>query len=213
MTVTTTHGKRYIATVSHGERRILQGPDSDVSLHIPPRSPGVFLKTVHTNLSSFREDIPDEECMITPMVEIHHLDTDNKTQTRHQNFTIKLPHCIQDREKWNLIKVRKWNKNKVGSTICQELKQRDILGYDEDNFVVDYDVITISTRHFCRLAGTICDKESCRRHLHVLIMGNLENLPDRNLSMVKLKSFLCSRLLYLRDFRQVNKIFQVSIKC
>ena len=197
MTVTTSHGKCYIATVSHGEPRVLRGPHSDVSLHIPTGYPGVFLKAVHTNLSTFRGDIPDEECMITPMVEIHHLNAYHKSQTSHQNFIIKLPHCIQDKEKWNLIKVRKWSKNKVGSTICQELKENE-------NFVVDNKFITVSTRHFCRLAGTICDNEGCRRSLRVIIMAKLECRWNRNLSLVKLKSFLCSRLLVLKDFRQVS---------
>ena len=199
MTVTTSHGKCYIATVSHGEARVFRGLHSDVSLHLPEGSPGLFLKAVHTNLSTFRQDIPDEECMITPMVEIHHLNANSKTQSNDENFIIKLPHCIQDRDKWNLIKVRKWNKNKEGVTSCQELKENE-------NFVVDNKFITVSTRHFCRLAGTICDNEGCRRQIRVMVMGKLEGLEGRTCSITWLKSFFCSRLLALRDFKSVIKI-------
>ena len=66
--------QKYIATVSHGEAQILKDPKSNVSLHIPKGSTGVFWKCVHIDHSKFKSHIPDDECLITPLVEIHHHD-------------------------------------------------------------------------------------------------------------------------------------------
>ena len=208
---TTINGKKYIATVSHGEACVLKDPESDVSMHIPQGSTGVFWKCVHTDHSRFRTDIPDEECTITPLVEIHHHDaSDDVDLLDRGNFVIKIPHCIPHKEMWKLVKVRKWKNGNVS----QELIKKDVMGGEGDYFVMEEQSITVVTQHFCALGGTICDKDGCRSTLRIILVAKLEGREWKNLTTVKIKSFLCSRLLSLHDFRKVRKtiILSFSIK-
>ena len=88
-------GDRFIATKSCSEARILKHPESDVSLHIPKGSTGVFRKCVHTDYSHFQTDIPEEECIISPLVEIHRREVVDVDKERGRgNFVIQIPHCI-----------------------------------------------------------------------------------------------------------------------
>ena len=198
-------GKKYIATVSHGEEHVLKDPESDVSMHIPKGSTGVFWKCVHTDHSRFRSDIPDEECISTPLVEIHHHDvSDDVDHLVRGNFIIRIPHCIPHREMWKLVKVRKWKRTENGN-VSQELIQKDVIDGESDYFKIEEQFITVVTQHFCVLGGTICDEYGCRSTLRIILVAKLEAHERENLTTVKIKSFLCSRLLSLHDFQRVRK--------
>ena len=189
--MTIMNGKEFTATVSHGEAGILKDSESDVSLHIPGCSAGVYKKCVHTDHSRFKGDIPAEECMITPLVEIHHVEAQHAEKETRGNFVIKLPHCIPEQKLWEQVKVRKW-KSHESDMASQELVQKEAMGGDGDYFVMDNRFITVITQHFCLVAGTICDREGCRSTLRIMLMGKLQSRPQRILSTVKVKSFLCS---------------------
>ena len=122
------NGKMFTATVSQGEKGILQDSESDVSLHIQKGSAGVYKKCVHTDHSRFKGEIPGEECIITPLVEIHHLETTDAEEENKRNFVIKLPHCIPEQELWKQVKVRKWRSPENGMA-SQELTQKEINGW------------------------------------------------------------------------------------
>ena len=203
--MTTMNGKQFIATISKGEARILKDYESDVSLHIPEGSAGVYKKCVHADHSRLTVEIPEEECSITPLVEIHHQTNSNAEQEKNGKFVIKLPHCIPDRQLWKQVKVRKWSSTESGM-VSQELFQKEAVGGEGDYFVMDDEFITVVTQHFCLVAGTICDRAGCRSTLRVMLMGKLESRQQKNISTVKLKSFLCSRLLILKDFKNVSKV-------
>ena len=196
--------QKYIATVCHGEAQILRDPESDVSMHIPKGSTGVFWKSVHTDYSKFKDNIPDEECLISPLVEIHHHDaSDDVDLADREKFVITIPLCIPNKELWKLVKVRKWNriKNRI---ISKELIQKDVTGGEGDYFVMEERLITVVTKHFCVLGGTINKRESCCNTLRIILVAKLEAREWKNLTTVKIKSFLCSRLLSLDDFRRVR---------
>ena len=185
--VTTMNGKQFIATISKGEAGILKDSESDVSLHIPKDSAGVYSKCVHADYSRIKSDIPEEECIITPLVEIHHVpDVEEKNKGK---FIIKLPHCIPEMELWEQVKVRKWHSTESGM-VSQELFQKETVGGEGDYFVMDDEFITVVTQHFCLVAGTICDREGCRSTLKVILMGKLESRQHKNITTMKFKSFL-----------------------
>ena len=171
--MTIINGKQFIATISKGDARILKDSEFDVSLHIPEGSVGVYKKCVHTDHSRIISDIPEEECIITPLVEIHHLESEY-VEKEYRTFIIKLPHCIPERELWEQVKVRKW-KNTQNGMVSQELIQKKAMGGDGDYFVMEEKFITVVTPHFCLVAGSICDREGCRRTLRIILMGKLES--------------------------------------
>ena len=203
--MTTMNGKLFIATISKGDAGILKHSESDVSLHIPKDSARVYKKYVHADHSKIESDIPEEECIITPLVEIHHVEGPDEEQNNNDKFIIKLTHCIKERELWDLLKVRKWKRTETGM-VSKELFQKKVVGCEGDYFVMDDSFITVVTQHFCLVAGTICDWAGCRSTLRIMLMGKLESRKQKNINIVKLKSFLCSRLLILKDFKHVSKV-------
>ncbi len=79
-----------------GEPRILQGLDSDVSLHIPEECPGIYTTLVHTDLTSKTHLIPEDECFISPPVEatFYPLKKHTGEQTPRKKCALKIPHCL-----------------------------------------------------------------------------------------------------------------------
>ena len=87
------NGKRYYATVCLGKARTLQPPGSDVSMDIPDGSRGLYMMRVHTDLTDLEYVVKDEECFVSPVVEIfHYNDSDStakKTRALHtQNSSL-----------------------------------------------------------------------------------------------------------------------------
>ena len=60
--------RMYTGILCHGEERTLQGHESDVQLFIPQYVHGLLISSVCTDNSEFSHQIPDDECIIGPMV-------------------------------------------------------------------------------------------------------------------------------------------------
>ena len=67
----TRKGRRYLATVAKGKTISLQGDKSDVKLEIREGCPKrAYLMEVRTDPSRFDSIIPNNECFISPIVEV-----------------------------------------------------------------------------------------------------------------------------------------------
>ena len=196
------NGKSYGVLTCDGQAAILKAPESEASLHIPDGPTGIFLNRMHTNYSKLKDDIPDDECIVTLLAEIiHHRLPDDIDETKTERFVFRIPHCVPDRKLWHLVKVRKWRK-KEGKLICQELVQRD-MGDKQDYFVMDERFITVHSQHLCTTCGTIREKRGCNCTIRVMLVAKLDSSKEKNLTTTKVKAFLCSRLLSLREFSKV----------
>ena len=148
--------KRNIATVSQGEARILQDDDSDVSLEIPKRSNGVFVLRVHTDLTRFKELVPQEECIIGPMVEVENLKPCEERESEEIGFVVKIPHCIKKKKDWDRIKVRLGDVTQPG-TLREIPSQERATNFAY--YTIHKHFLAIHTRHFCLVMCTICKQE------------------------------------------------------
>ena len=113
--------RMYYATATCGEAKVLQGDGSDVSLNVPQGSVGVFQTTVYTDHSTFRNMIPDDECIVGLSVEVQHKKVGKEIPT--MTYTLKIPHTIKDATLWKYIRVRK--ADTCSSAPVQELEQRN----------------------------------------------------------------------------------------
>ena len=101
MTVTK-KGRRYLATVTRGEAVNLQGDKSDVKLEIKEGCPKrAHLMEVRTDPSSFGSIIPDNECFISPIVEVL-----APAETNTSSYTLQIPHCLGEDDDRTKVKVR-----------------------------------------------------------------------------------------------------------
>ena len=187
----------YNATVTHGEARTLQGDGSDVSLTIPTGSQGVYMTRVHTDHTRFPWVIPNEECIVGPLVEVEHIRT-QETDIVHK---LKIPHCVRNKKLWKYIKVRKGNPN--NGTEFTEIEQRFQPRGDGDYYAIDEKYITIYTSHFTLFTCTSCKKNSCNATVMAFLVGQLRNLTKHRITKVKVKAFLCSELYRIADFKNV----------
>ena len=191
--------RKYNATVTYGEARTLQGNGSEVSLTIPRGVHGVCMTTVHTDHTMFPHVIPESECIVGPLVEVEHVGKGAEKE-RSLTYMPKIPHCIQNKELWKSIKVRRGNpKNGIDFT---DLQQRFQPGDDGDYYVIDEKFITIYTSHFTLFTCTSCNN-SCNATIMTFLVAQLRHLPKYDVTKVKAKVFLCSDLYRIEDFRNV----------
>ena len=185
--------RRIIATVSQGEARNLQAPDSDVSLHIPEGSLGLFTLRVHTDHTRFSGVIPVEECIISPLVEVEHkMLSDEATEQGLPLYFIRIPHKLKNTSGYQAVRVRKVNK--IGNEISfQELQEWTGTANENHVHEIDKNFITIFTTNFSTFICTCC-QNSCQATVMLFLLGCLETRQEANDTLTKIKSFICSDL-------------------
>lgn len=198
----TTHkGHRaVVATVSLGESRTLQAPGSDVSGTIPENTPGVLLLRVQTDLSSWSDVVPQEECFISPAVEVAFLQSKETKQNSH--FALRLPHCLTENNLLSSVKVRKRD---TFDTI-REIPPNSAVDLPEDQeacFKADDTHVTIFTRSFSKFVCTSC-QNICAAAVIIFLFGRLDVWPDTETTTAAVQVFCCGPLYRIVDFKQVS---------
>ena len=147
---TTRKGRRYLAKVAKGEAISLQGDKSDVKLEIKEGCPKrAYLLEVRTDVSSFDSIIPNDECFISPIVEVL-----APAETETSQYILKIPHCLDKDDDKSKVKVRMIfeNKNPAVDEVPERAKCSDgVLFHD-----IDPSFIELHTPHFCMVICTIC---------------------------------------------------------
>ena len=88
-----------------GASATLHPPDSDVTIHIPENVHGILVAHAHTDFQPFREFVPESECFVSPLAEVHYIPRD-KNQ-KQKMFTIRIPRDIEDKDAWANVQVRR----------------------------------------------------------------------------------------------------------
>ena len=124
---------------------------------------------VETVPSRLISAIPNEECLISPTVEVELKKDEEYIPKLHM---ITIPHCIQDSKQWQLIKVRRINHHKKGQ--FEAIQIQPVTNKLDEHYKVEKDVIYIFTRSFSEFICTIC-KRSCSAEIRTFIFGKMEN--------------------------------------
>ena len=147
---TTRKGRRYLATVATGEATSLQGDKSDVKLEIKEGCPKrAYFMEVRTDLSNFGSIIPDNECFISPIVEVV-----APAETNTSAYVLRIPHCLDEDDDRTKVKVRvvHENRNPAVVEVPERAKCTDgLLFYD-----IDSNFIELHTKHFSLVTCTYC---------------------------------------------------------
>ena len=162
-------GRRYLATVGKGEATSLQGDKSDVKLEIKEGCPKrAYLMEVRTDLSSFRSFLEDDECFISPIVEVL-----APAETSSSSFTLQIPHCLDEHDDKGKVKVRMIHENRVPAVVEVPVRAKrtdDLFFYD-----IDSNFIELHTPHFCEVICTICmNPYHCRGRINSLWFAKFE---------------------------------------
>ena len=211
---TTRKGRRYLATVARESDTVLRGDRSDVKLEINKGCPKrAYLMEVRTDLSSFGSIIPDDECFISPIVEII-----APAETKASSFMLKIPHCLDEDDDKTKVKVRLIYENRNPAVVEVPKGNAGALYYDiNDRF------IQLHTTHFCQVICTICQtpyhcldrvinfcfakfetqQQKERSFVEWLFQKNDGNIQQQ----VEIRPYFCSVPNIIKDFREVIIIF------
>ena len=218
---TTKKGRRYLATVARGKDISLQGDRSDVKLEIRKGCPRrAYLMEVRTDPKSFGSIIPDDECFISPIVEVM-----APAETGTSFYTLQIPHCLDKDNDTSKVKIRLIYENRNPAVV--EVPKGSAAGalfYD-----IDDRFIKLHTKHFCKIICTICQTpyhcldrvinfcfakfETHQQKAHVTqkvtsFLKGLFQMNDGTIQhQVEVRPYFCSVPHIIRDFREVIIIF------
>ena len=140
-------GRRYLATVVKGSDTVLRGDRSDVKLKITKGCPKrAYLMEVRTDLSKFGSMIPDDECFISPIVEVL-----APAETNTSQYILQIPHCLDEGDDKTKVKVRLIHENRNPAVVEVPKGNAGALYYD-----IDARFIYLHIKHFCKIICTIC---------------------------------------------------------
>ena len=213
MTITR-KGRRYLATVSRGSDTVLRGDRSDVKLEINKGCPRkAYLMEVRTDLSNFGSVIPDDECFISPIVEVL-----APAETSTSSYMLRIPHCLDKDDDRTKVKVRLIYENRNPAVVEVPKSNAGALYYDIDDRFIE-----LHTKHFCQILCTICQTpyhcldrvinfcfakfESQKQQKTQKVTSFLKGLLKKNHStvqhLVEIRPYFCSVPHIIRDFREV----------
>ena len=185
--------RTYNATVTHGEAKIVQRDGSNVSLTIPEGSDGFYITRIHTDLSDYQDLIPSNECFVSPVVQVEEL--------KGRTHTILIPHCLQDKSLWQSIQVRRCETKM--NRVIEELKQ----GKSQNGYFMVYEKYIIVYTSCSGLFVCTSWEHSCHSSVSVVCLARSQNFEEAAKTTVKLKTFGCSSLYRILDFRKVSRRF------
>ena len=207
------NGRQYFATVNKGEATSLQGDKSDVKLEIKDGCPKrAYLMEVRTDLSKFRSIIPNDECFISPIVEVL-----VPAETSSSSYILKIPHCLRHKVANSKIRVRMICENRNPAVVEVPRGDAGTLYFD-----IDSKFIELHTTHFCLVICTICQTPfHCLETISSYIFAKF-NTDTRNTTMgendsgspqtqvhirhdVEIRPYFCGVVQRLVDFREVKQ--------
>ena len=211
---TTRKGRRYLATVARGSDAILRGDKSDVKLEINKGCPKrAYLMEVRTDLSNFRSSIPNDECFISPIVEVL-----APAETSTSTYVLRIPHCLDEDDDKRKVRVRMIHENSNPAVVIvpDRAKCTDgVLFYD-----IDSNFIELHTPHFTTIACTICQTPfHCLDTINIFLFAKF-NTQKRKIALrekgsdtpqmqihsrhdIVIRPYFCGVVQGLMDFREV----------
>ena len=178
-------GRRYLATVSKGEATSLQGDKSDVKLQIGEGCPKrTYLMEIRTDLLNFGSIIPDNECFISPIVEVL-----APAETSSSSYVLRIPHCLDEDDDMTNVKVRLIHENRNPAVV--EVPDRAECTDHVLFFDIDSNFIELHTKHFCHVICTICmNPYHCRGRINSLWFAKFETEQKKIPRMQKFTKIL-----------------------
>ena len=193
--------KLYIATAALGQARNLQFPGSDVSLDIPDGYNAVYVMGVHTDHSDKKDILSQEECIVSPAVEVLHRSLGNSiNEIWLERLTLNIPHCMRDESALKLIRVKRRDVSR--GIPFQELKYAKNPEADKNSYSVSRTFVRIKTRNFSEFVCTTC-KITCQASVRIFLFAALNAWRRNDNTTVKIKILLVQFLFRITEYRNV----------
>ena len=192
------------AMVKGMKKSELKDEYSSISLSIMEGVEGIIFQAIHTDMSIFSSAIPQWECFISPVVEVHCHQLKREQKEDTVRYCLKIPHYLET--SFQQIKVRcgDLNQNKPFEEIPHKSSIHSTTGMF---FEADRKYIRVYATHFCQIVCSSC-KQTCSSFILALPFGTLQHFE--HCTLMKVKVYLCSALYKIEDFRTVCHDFYCS---
>ena len=199
------NGRHYMATVTKGEATSLQGDKSDVRLEIEEGCPKrAYLMEVRTDPSSFESIIPDDECFISPIVDVL-----APAETSTSSYILRIPHCLDEDDDRTKVKVRMVHENRNPPVVEVPKGNAGALYYDIDDRFIE-----LHTTRFCKVICTICQNPfHCLQRIHSVWFAKFDTeeqevvTTNHSASLhhdIVIRPYFCGVIHTIIDFRKVR---------
>ena len=199
--------KHYFISVVHGKGSVINNPNSEVTLEVTGSVKTMVMQHSHTNFESVRRAIPQKECLITPVVQLHttELTQDQEDQdSTGYKYKVTIPHYLFKRCNLSCIKVRHGDINKPNSliTLKNGITDKEELPF----YKVEGNTITIFCNYFCDVMCTSTNK-ICTSRILALPFGRICTESSNAQTHTKLKIYVCSFLYTDQNLKLVSLQF------
>ncbi len=199
----------------HKEGTIEILENTDVFLDIPPGVCGVIIGAVHTDPTPFLDVIPDDQCLIAPIVTLCYRPISDeysldklKANPQHY-FTIHLPHIATENKSSIVVRCELTIESPENRSLSGHIMRLPHKGdaktiSSKGTFTTDDnehgDEILIETQQFCNYIATSTECR-CEREAVGLIYGGF---GDQAKAYAKMMVYLASSLYKKKAFRNVS---------
>ena len=136
---------------------------------------------VRTDPSSFESIIPNDECFISPIVEVL-----APAETSTSSYVLRIPHCLDEDDDKRRVKVRLIHENRVPAVVEVPKGNAGALYYD-----IIGRFIELHTTHFTKVICTICQTPyHCRGRINSFWFANFDTHLLKSTPSVEDPSFL-----------------------
>ena len=195
--------KDYLVSVVHAEGSVVTYPDSDVTLEVTHSMRTVVMQHSQTNFESVRRAIPQKECLISPVVEFHTLESTGAEEPEGHRYRYKatIPHYLSRRHNLSCVKVRYGDISKPES--LRMLRKGNPEKERLPCYKIGRKTIKIYCNHFCDLVCTSTQKV-CTSKILALPFGRIGPDSSNQHTHAKVKVYACSFLYGDNNLKQVN---------
>ena len=194
--------REYLGGVVKGRTVLRADPESDISIETDEMVKGLIMQHIHNDFQIVRDVTSSRECLISPVVHFHTLESLGDTTSSGYRYKVTIPHCLPRSHDSSSIKVR------YGDIYRGTLRKME-LGRPQEGFKPFYEVqdknILIFASHFCDVVCTSTQK-ICTSNILALPFGLIRtfDIESDQQTNVKVKIFLCSILYSNADLKKVR---------
>ena len=153
---------------------------------------------VRTDPSSFGSIIPDDECFISPIVEVL-----APAETNTSAFLLRIPYCLDEDDDRTKVKVRVFHENRNPAVVEVPKGNAGALYYDIDDRFIE-----LHTTHFCLVVCTYCDKPfHCLGRINSLWFAKFETELQEAATFqhdIEIRPYFCGVIQAMVDFQKVK---------
>ena len=194
--------REYMAGVVKGRAVLRADPESDISIETDEGVKGIIMQHIHTDFQIIRDVTSSRECLISPVVRFHTVESVGDPSACGYRYKVTIPHCLPRNHDSSSIRVRYGN---IYKGTLKEMK----LGKHQEGFKPFYEIqdksITVYANHFCDVVCTSAQK-ICTSKILTLPFGLIRTFDTGSAEQtnVKVKIFLCSILYSSTSLQKVR---------